>query len=113
MTNPAPLDAETIAVVRASVCKQPSTPEIAALDRLMADVLPTDARGTLIDLAPGQPLPEGATAADRPDLYPAAEWVTGLYCRCWPERCRRPQPGPADDPDPVSVERGRPPGAER
>lgn len=78
----------------------------------MADVLPTDEGGTLIDLAPGQPLPEGAVAAVRPDLYPAAEWITGTYCRCWPAKCKRPDPGPADDPDPISSEeRGRPPGA--
>lgn len=98
-------------LARAAVCKEPNGPEVAALGRLMADVLPSDSSGALIDLAPGQPLPDGATAASRPDLYPAAAWVTRTYCRCWPAKCvQTAQPGPADDPDPVSSEeRGGPP----
>ena len=81
---------ETVEVIRASVCRQPNAPEIQALARLMADVLPQDSAGKLIDLAPGQTLPEGAVAATRPDLYPAAQWITGTYCRCWPAKCQRP-----------------------
>lgn len=109
------IDAETVSVIRASVCRQPNPPQVQALGQLMADVLPADSTGRVIDLAPGQPLPDGAVAAARPDLYPAAEWITGTYCRCFPQQCQRPAPaaGPADDPDPISSsERGTPPAAE-
>ena len=69
------------------ICREPSTPEVTSLAALMADVLPRDADGIHLDLAPGATLPEGVTPAARPDLYPAAQWVTRTYCRCWPDLC--------------------------
>lgn len=96
------------------VCKMPNAPQRDSLARLMTAVLPTGADGALLDVMPGTELPDGSIPPERPDLYGAASWVSATYCRCWPEQCVRtsPEPGPADDPDPVSSEeRGRPPGA--
>jgi len=109
-----------------AVCREPNDPEIRALTLLAHLTLPHDETGRSIDLAPGQPAPEGSTPAELPELYPAAAWVAGVVCRCYPERCERAKveekpapkeepkaaPVPSDDPDPVSgAERGRAPGA--
>lgn len=53
---------------------------------LIRDSLPTDSAGQQLDLAPGDPLPEGATPAARPDLYEAGRWVAGMFFRCYPDR---------------------------
>lgn len=112
-----------------AVCREPNEPEIRALTLLAHLTLPHDPSGRSIDITPGEPLPEGARGAELPELYPAAAWVAGIICRCYPERCERakveekPAPRapeetqtisvPSDDPDPVSsAERGRAPGAE-
>ncbi len=106
-----------------AVCREPNDPEIRSLTLLAHLTLPHDETGRSVELAPGEPLREGHRPPEMPELYPAASWVSGILCRCYPEKCERAkadtspgpkaeQPGPADDPDPVSSEtRGRPPGA--
>lgn len=86
-----------------SVCRFPSDAEAASLGVLVDRVLAHDAEGRKIDLPPGaylirtdegalevnwEVLPEGAQPAAQPRLYDAAGWAAGMYCRCWPERCR-------------------------
>lgn len=106
-----------------AVCREPNEPEIRSLTLLAHLTLPHDETGRSIDIAPGEKLPEGANPPELPELYPAATWVAGVVCRCYPERCapRKPDeperksatPGPGDDPDPSSAEeRGTPPAAE-
>lgn len=80
---------DLVKIITASVCKQPNEPQRASLTALMSSVLPTSSDGRLIDQPPGVELPDGATAPTRPDLYPAAAWITGIYCSCWPELCIR------------------------
>lgn len=70
-----------------AVCRDPSAAERRALQTLVRDSLPSDGHGNVIDLAPGDPLPEGAIGPARPDLFEAASWATGMFCRCYPERC--------------------------
>lgn len=70
-----------------AVCRAPSEQERRALQTLVRDVLPTDAEGVQLDLAPGEPLPDGARPPARPDLFSAASWATGMFCRCYPDHC--------------------------
>ena len=78
------------AATSAGVCRDPSEAERRALAALMVAVLPVDgSTGRSLDMAPGDPLPEGVIPAKRPDLFGAAQWATGVYCRCFEERCKQ------------------------
>lgn len=70
-----------------AVCRAPSAAESRALQTLVRDVMPSDGQGNSVDLSPGDPLPDGVLAPARPDLYEAASWATGMFCRCYPEHC--------------------------
>lgn len=70
-----------------AVCRDPSEQERRALQALVRDVLPSTEDGDQVDLAPGDPLPDGVRPPARPDLFGAASWATGMFCRCYPERC--------------------------
>lgn len=83
-----------------AVCRAPSAAESRSLQALVRDALPTDAEGRQLDLSPGDPLPEGARPALRPDLFSAAAWTTGMFCRCYPERCKAAQEPAERAPDP-------------
>lgn len=83
-------------------CRAPNEAQARSLSLLAQLSLPHGKDGKALALAPGEPLPEGATPAVRPDLYEAAGWTTGQFCRCFPDRCEKAktEPMPASAPVP-------------
>ena len=68
--------------------QQPTQYQRESLALMIALAMPHDAEGRILDQPPGLELPEGATEAMAPDLYPAAEWVSHALGRLWPDEYR-------------------------
>jgi hypothetical protein len=65
----------------------PSPAEAASFELYVLATLPFDREGIYLDLAPGHPLPEGATEAESPELYAGRAWAQGIVCRVCPNLC--------------------------
>lgn len=68
-------------------CQWPSPAEAASFELYVLSTLATDREGAPLDLAPGYPLPEGATEAESPELYEGRAWAQGIVCRVCPALC--------------------------